>query len=483
MKTKTQQFAEERTTLLGGMKSIVAAAKSAGRDLTPAEQRDLEASSERLREINAQVEKFKASADLMARLGAITPGDLDEANGGNLFSESDAEGFLKAARTKTSFGTTIRYKAPMTEGGILPPVGQAVFPALEPKATFALRDLFQAASAPGPTVRYYTLTNSVSSTGTNEVQSVTISGGPTGGSFTLTFKGNTTAAIAHNATGATVQTALEPLPSIGAGNVTVTGSGGGPHTVTFVGFLSSKDVEQMTATSNLTGGTSPAVTVATSTQGAEARGVGIVPEGGIKPESSVSYSPVDAELIKLATRFSLTDELSEDAPFLVREIQQSVLRAVLVRENQLVIDTINATSGVLTGTGASGTLLDIIATEIGEAEAINGQTPTALILNPTNLSTVRTAKASTGGSYFLDPVAAGPVTVHGVPLISTPVVTAGTAYLVTSGFGTFYSRGSLRVEAGFTGDDWIHNRLTIRAEERVLPAVNRPSLVTKLTLT
>ena len=40
---------------------------------------------------------------------------------------------------------------------------------------------------------------------TDEVQTVTITGGPTGGTFTLTWGGQTTAAIAYNATAATVQ--------------------------------------------------------------------------------------------------------------------------------------------------------------------------------------------------------------------------------------------------------------------------------------
>lgn len=100
-----------------------------------------------------------------------------------------------------------------------------------------------------------------------EVQTVTITGGPTGGSFTLTFQGETTAAIAYNATAAAVQTALRALDNIGAGQVGVTGSAGGPYTVTFTDM---DNVTQMTATSSLTGGTTPGVTVATTTQGGQA---------------------------------------------------------------------------------------------------------------------------------------------------------------------------------------------------------------------
>lgn len=102
---------------------------------------------------------------------------------------------------------------------------------------------------------------------TDEVQTVTITGAPTGGTFTLTFSGQTTAAIAYNATAATVQAALAALSNIGAGNVVVTGNAGGPWTVDFVGTLANTDVAQMTHTDSLTGGSSPAVAIATTTAG------------------------------------------------------------------------------------------------------------------------------------------------------------------------------------------------------------------------
>ncbi len=56
------------------------------------------------------------------------------------------------------------------------------------------------------------------------------------GTFTLSWGGSTTGALAYGATGATVQTAFAGLSSVG-GNATVTGSGGGPYTLTFTGPL------------------------------------------------------------------------------------------------------------------------------------------------------------------------------------------------------------------------------------------------------
>jgi hypothetical protein len=104
-----------------------------------------------------------------------------------------------------------------------------------------------------------------------EIETVTITGDPTGGTFTLTYTGQTTAAIAYNATANAVQVALEALNNLNHGDVRVTGTAGGPYTVTFRGSLG--NITQMTASAaGLTGGTAPAVVVATTQQGAQAYG-------------------------------------------------------------------------------------------------------------------------------------------------------------------------------------------------------------------
>jgi hypothetical protein len=116
--------------------------------------------------------------------------------------------------------------------------------------------------------------------GARERQTVTITGSPTGGDFTLTFDGQTTAAIAYNASAATVEAALEALSTIGQGNVQVTGAAGGPYTVEFVGELANENVAALTASgAGLTGGTTPGVTIATATSGAEGVAAGTVVPG------------------------------------------------------------------------------------------------------------------------------------------------------------------------------------------------------------
>jgi hypothetical protein len=105
--------------------------------------------------------------------------------------------------------------------------------------------------------------------GTNEVQTITITGTPTGGTFTLTYSGQSTTAIAYNASAATVEAALEALSNIGPADVGVTGGPGPgtPYVVTFTGDLQGTDVSMITVAHAFTGGTSPNLSVAQTTQG------------------------------------------------------------------------------------------------------------------------------------------------------------------------------------------------------------------------
>jgi hypothetical protein len=82
------------------------------------------------------------------------------------------------------------------------------------------------------------------SPGNNQIQKVNVSG-TTGGTFTLSFDGQTTGNINYNASAATVETALEGLSNIASGDVDVSGSTP-TWSVEFEGAYANRDVELMT---------------------------------------------------------------------------------------------------------------------------------------------------------------------------------------------------------------------------------------------
>ena len=107
---------------------------------------------------------------------------------------------------------------------------------------------------------------------TNESQTVRTLNA-TGGTFTLTFNGQTTAPIPFNATAAQTQSALEALSNVDAGDVVVTqqnnttNASNGLQTVNFRGAYTQTNVPQMTSdASGLVGG-GPTAPVATTQEG------------------------------------------------------------------------------------------------------------------------------------------------------------------------------------------------------------------------
>lgn len=133
------------------------------------------------------------------------------------------------------------------------------------------------------------LTNAgVPGAGTSEVQTITIGGTPTGGTFTLGFSGDTTAPITWVGVNATlvasIDAALEALSTIGTGGVTTAvgtmTAGVGTITLTFAGNLANRAVPTVTVVANAMTGTSPTIAVAETTPGVNAAGLG-APKGAL----------------------------------------------------------------------------------------------------------------------------------------------------------------------------------------------------------
>ncbi len=146
-------------------------------------------------------------------------------------------------------------------------------------------------------------------TAVDEVQSI-VATGASAGTFTLTFEGQTTSAIAYNASAATVGTALAALSNLTADDFTAAGGPlpTTPVTITFKGARAGQNVSAITANSgSLTGGTA---VITTPTPGV-ALSDGLTSLGEIR-QSCVLTSPTttawvaDDVLVQYAKTYRLT---------------------------------------------------------------------------------------------------------------------------------------------------------------------------------
>ncbi len=195
--------------------------------------------------VNGRVQELTSTGSFVGVFGegVITPGAVGT---GDLVSGS---------ATVSSVITTSRvFLVGQTITGIGVPVGSRIV-AVGPGTL----TLSHPATASGTNVAL-TVAAGAGGVPTNEQQVVTVKA--TGGSFALEFAmpdpssiEASTGEIPFDATAGEVQSALQALPSIGAGNVVVSGSKGGPYTVTFQGALADTNVGQLQQdSSKLTGG-------------------------------------------------------------------------------------------------------------------------------------------------------------------------------------------------------------------------------------
>jgi hypothetical protein len=230
---------------------------------------------------NFRVQKFKADGEFILTFGSgvLTAG----ASGTGTLTVPSSTCSENCSETITAVSTEsrafVRGQTITAANGGIPP-GTTITGLSKTEGTI---ELSKATTVAGSTK--LTVAEGYGNAEVNEKQTVTIGGAPapTGGTFTLFFTSprptetqeETKTAIAYNAPAASVQAALEALPNIGAGNVSVTSSNlggvagvpGGPYTVEFTGTrYADTNVKQMEANGGaLTPGGE--VTVATTVEG------------------------------------------------------------------------------------------------------------------------------------------------------------------------------------------------------------------------
>jgi WD40-like Beta Propeller Repeat len=189
---------------------------------------------------NGEIDIFDGEHTHLASIAnANEPCGLAVDSKGNLYaSETKAGNVVKYIPSAYPFAGTPTYGAPITVDSSGEAKGIAVDP-FDDWLYVARGDHLAAYQSDG-------------TLGINEVQWVLIKQA-TGGTLTLSFEGEESGPLPHNATPAEVQLALEGLTTIGAGNVSVTE---GPHEVfpdyliTFTGLLGSTDLESIVTDSS-----------------------------------------------------------------------------------------------------------------------------------------------------------------------------------------------------------------------------------------
>ena len=205
-------------------------------------------------------------------------------------------------------------------------------------------------------------------------------------------------------------------------------------------------------------------------------------QNGKKPQVSTSFTGTTLALSKIAAWLKETDEILADAPFLASEVQNTLMHNLGKVEDAYVVNAIGTTVGIGAETydGTNVTFADGILASIMKVKNDSAYDASVVILNPADVVALMTAKDSNnqyyGGGYFVGAYGNGsvgiPSSIWGVPIFASSEVTSGSALVCARESVKTWRKGGMDVSiAAENEDDFLYNRVTLRAEVRLATAV------------
>lgn len=226
-----------------------------------------------------------------------------------------------------------------------------------------------------------------------------------------------------------------------------------------------------------------------------------VAETGAKPQLHVTDpTTVTDALSKIAGWIKLSDEMLEDLDFVVSEINSRLLYELArTEENQLLNGNGTGTNirGILNRSGVQvqgfeGSAADSIFRGITACSTGSGLDADGVAINPLDYQDLRLSKDGNqqymGGGFFQGQYGNGGIMeqppIWGLRTVVTPAIPVGMALVgAFAQAATVYRKGGVRVESTNShSDDFTHNLVTVRVEERIALAVRKPSGFVKVTL-
>jgi HK97 family phage major capsid protein len=205
-------------------------------------------------------------------------------------------------------------------------------------------------------------------------------------------------------------------------------------------------------------------------------------EGATKNQIDFDMVVASQVVVKRTAYIKVSDEMIADIDFINTEINNELMRELL-KDVESQAYSGNGTAPNLNGirtvatafaAGSFATAVDnaneadVLTVAINQIMIANQPMPNYILMHPSDVTKLKLYKVSTTDRRYIDRLAliAGELTLDGIPIIPTTLVTV-TEYLVGAfDMATLYDKGEVQIEIGLDGNDFTKNMRTIRAEWR-----------------
>lgn len=205
-------------------------------------------------------------------------------------------------------------------------------------------------------------------------------------------------------------------------------------------------------------------------------------EGATKNQIDFDLVVASQVVVKRTAYIKVSTEMLEDIDFIESEINNELLRE-LNKDIELTAYSGNGTAPAMNGIRTVATAFaagdfalaidnanqaDVLVVAINQIAIADQPEPTAIMMHPTDVAKLLVIKVSATDRRYVDrlQVIAGQLSLDGVPIIKTTLVTAGTYLVGAFNLATMYDMGSISIQMGLDGNDWTKNLRTIIAEYR-----------------
>jgi|LakMenEpi09Nov12_1017454.scaffolds.fasta_scaffold00144_4 HK97 family phage major capsid protein len=205
-------------------------------------------------------------------------------------------------------------------------------------------------------------------------------------------------------------------------------------------------------------------------------------EGATKNQIDFDLVVASQAVVKRTAFIKVSTEMLDDIDFIESEIRNELMRLLMLdventsysgngtAPNLNGIRTVATAfaAGTFAGTVDNANSADVLVVAMNQIAIANQEAPNAILMHPSDIAALKLMKVSATDKRYVDRLlyVGMELTLDGVPMIGSTLVTAGTYLVGNFNLSVLYQKQGVMINIGLDGNDWTKNMRTIIAEWR-----------------